>query len=202
MVELGKINKPALESFAGKRKLYIVRNINAPDGSTDEFRKLINRYWDDVFLQVGKLESAGKIKKVFCEHILSADDRGLEEFADHNERAVELIRAKSGEGAIVHPLEKEEIYRPLIDWRNCLEVVLTRGVFEQVLGFYNELSKKRLEHIRKIIEEGLGKEESGLLLITEEHKSGILFSEDIELFFVTPPSYDDILRQAREEKIL
>jgi hypothetical protein len=199
MVELGRIEKPTLDSFAGKRKLYIVRSLNAPDGSTDEFRKLIQKYWDDIVSQVGKLEAAGKIKKIFCEHILSADASALEEIAAYNERAAELIRAKSVEGAIIFPLEKEEIYGPLIDWRNCLEVVVTSEVFEQVLGFY-DLVKKRLEHIQKVIEEGLDREESGLLLTTEELKSKVLFADDIELFSVTPPSYEDLLRQARKEK--
>jgi hypothetical protein len=200
MVELGRIKKPAIDSFAGRRKLYMVRSVHAPAGSTDEFKGLIRKYWDDVLLQVGKLEAAGKIQKIFCEQILSADEHALKEFAGHNEGAVRLIMDKVAGGAILYPLENEEIYRQMIDWRNCLEVVVTREVFETVLGFYRDLIEKRLEHLRKVIEENLEKEEAGLLISAEEDKTRFFFSEDIALFSVIPPSYDDILKQIRDRK--
>jgi hypothetical protein len=195
-MELGRIEKPSVESFSAKRKLYIVRNFPSP-ASTDEYKKLVHKYWDEVFLQIGKIEAAGKVKKIFCEHIFSGDDLAVEKMA--GKRAAELIREKASKGAILYPLEKEEIYNSLIDWRNCLQVVVTREVFERVLEFYKETLSKRLEHVREVIEQNLDKEESGLLITTEEDATGFLFSEDIELFFVRPPSYDDILRHVREE---
>jgi hypothetical protein len=196
-MELGRIEKPSVESFSAKRKLYIVRDFPSPDDSTDEYKKLVHKYWDEVFLQIVKIEAAGKVKKIFCEHIFSEDDLAVEKMA--GKRAAELIREKASKGAILYPLEKEEIYNSLIDWRNCLQVVVTREVFERVLEFYKETLKKRLEHVREVIEQNLDKEESGLLITNEEDATGFLFSEDIELFFVRPPSYDDILRFVREE---
>lgn len=199
MVVLGRIRKPTLDSFAGKRKLYIVRNIYLPENPPDEYEDLFHKYWDDVVLQVEKIEAAGKIRKIFCEHIFSAEEDALDAFARLNERAVQLIRKKAAEGVGLFPLEKEEIYGPLIDWRNCLQVVATREVFERVLDFYNGLLNMRSRYILGLIEKNLAGGEAGLLIVKEEDRALLLFPEDIEVFFVTPPSYDDILKWVREK---
>ena len=44
MVELGKIEKPEKESYAGKKKLYCVRNLYLMDDSPDEYKKLFHKY--------------------------------------------------------------------------------------------------------------------------------------------------------------
>lgn len=199
MVVLGRIRKPTLDSFAGKRKLYIVRNIYLPENPPEEYEGLFHTYWDDVVLQVEKIEAAGKIRKIFCEHIFSAEEDALDAFARLNERAVQLIRKKAVEGVSLFPLEKKEIYGPLIDWRNCLQVVATREVFERVLDFYNGLLNKRARYILRVIEKNLAGGEAGLLIVKEEDRTLLRFPEDIEVFFVTPPSYDDISKWVREK---
>lgn len=199
MVEIGRIEKPPLESFAGKRKLYVVRNVYLPENQSDEYKGLFHKYWDDVLLQLEKIEAAGKIRKIFCEHIFSAEKDALDAFARLNERAVQLIRKKVGEGVGLLPLEKKEIYGPLLDWRNCLQVVATEEVFEQVLVFYNGLLHKRFLYILDLIEENLAEGEAGLLIVREEDRARLQLPEDIEVFFVTPSSYDDIVKWIRKE---
>lgn len=170
MVEIGRIEKPPLGSFAGKRKLYTVRNVYLPENQPDECMGLFHKYWDDVFLQLEKIEAAGKIRKIFCDHIFSAEEDTLDAFARLNDRVVQLIRTKAGEGATLFPLEKEEIYGPLLDWRNCLQVVATRKVFEQVFGFYRELVTKRFQYFLEVIEKNLTGAESGLLIVSEKDR--------------------------------
>jgi hypothetical protein len=199
MVELGRIAKPSLDNFAGKRKIYTVRSVYLPENPHEEYKNLFQKYWDEVSVQIEKIEAAGKIRKIFCEHIVSAEEDALDAFARVNERAAHLIRKKMVEGVTLLPLETEEIYGPLLDWRNCLQVVRTRKVFEQVLDFYTELLNSRFQYISDVIEKNLAEEEAGLLILREEDRLRLWFPDDIEVFFVTPPSYDDILQWIRGE---
>jgi hypothetical protein len=87
---------------------------------------------------------------------------------------------------------------PYTDWSNCLRVVYTREVFQKVFGFYNEIAEKRLGHILDVIEKNLSEAEAGLLILKDEDRVKLQFPKDIEVFLITPPSYDDIMRWLRE----
>jgi len=199
MAELGRIEKPPLESFAGKRKLYAIRSVYLPRNPHEEYMSLFHKYWDEISVHIEKIEAAGKIRKVFCEHIASAEGDALDAFARLNDRAAQLIRKKMGEGVTLLPLETEEIYGPLLDWRNCLQVVETRKVFEQIFAYYAELLNSRFQYIIDVIEKNLTQDEAGLLILREEDRVRLQFPDDIEVFFVTPPAYDDILKWIRGE---
>ena len=199
MAELGRIEKPSLKSFAGKRKIYAVRGVYLPENPHEEYKNLFHKYWDEVSVQIEKIEAAGKIRKIFCEHIVSAEEDALDAFARVNERAAQLTRKKMEEGGTLLPLETEEIYGPLLDWRNCLQVVGTRKVLEQIFDFYTELLSSRFQYIIDVIEKNLTEDEAGLLILREEDRLRLQFPDDIEVFFVTPPAYDDILKWIRGE---
>lgn len=199
MSEIGKIEKPDVEQFAGKRKLYFVRNLYLTDNSPEEYTTLFHAYWDEVSEQIEKMRAAGDVSKIFCESLLSTSKNALEAFDRMNERAGQLIRERIREGAELIPFEKEEIFGPLLDWSNCLMVVQTKEVFEKIIATYNELVKQRTEYILQIIEKHLSAGEAGLLLMKDEDRIKLQFPKDIELFLVTPPSYDNILRWFREE---
>ncbi len=201
MVEIGKIERPDVEDYVSKRKLYCVANIYAIEEAPDDFKQLVNRYWDEIFKQIDKLESAGKIKKIFCEIIYQEGEKALEVLSRINERISQIVRKKIEEGGILFPLEKEEIIGPYTDWGNCLRVVYTEEVFKKVLEFYTEISNKRLEHILQIIDKNLAQAEAGLLIMKDEDRARLQFPRDIEVFLVTPPSYDDIMKWFREKLI-
>jgi hypothetical protein len=164
MVELGRIEKPPLDSFAGKRKIYAVRSVYLPENPHEEYKSLYHKYWNAVSVEIERVEAAGKIRKIFCEHIVSAEEDALDAFARVNERAAHLIRKMMEDGATLLPLETEEIYGPLLDWRNCLQVVRTRKVFEQVLDFYTELMNSRFQYIIDVIEKTRRRQASLLVL--------------------------------------
>lgn len=110
MVELGQIEKPTVESFAGKRKLYCLPNIYPVDDAPDEYKDLFNKYWDEVAEQIEKLEAVGRIKKIFCENIFLKGEEALDVLAKINDRALQIVRKKIEQGAVLLPVESEEIF--------------------------------------------------------------------------------------------
>jgi hypothetical protein len=199
MVELGQIDRPDAEIFAGKRKLYCVANVYPIEDAPDDYKNLVNKYWDDVVQQIEKIEVAGKINKIFCELIYLQGNEALNILAKINERIPDIIKKKVGEGGTLFPLESKEIFGPYTDWANCLRVVYTEEVFKKVLEFYMECADKRLQQILNIIDSTLSEAEAGLLIMKDEDRVKLQFPRDIEIFLVTPPSYDDIMRWFREK---
>ncbi len=201
MVELGQIDRPETEIFLGKRKLYCVANIYSSEDAPDDYKELFNKYWDEVVQQIEKIEAAGKIKKIFCEIIYAHDDESMNMLTKLNERIVQIIKKKVEEGGTLFPLESKEMLGPYTDWGNCLRVVYTKEVFMKVLEFYTEFSDKRLQQILSIIDSNLSQAEAGLVLMKDEDRAKLQFPSDIEVFLITPPSYDDIIRWFREKLI-
>jgi hypothetical protein len=199
MSELGKIERPAAESFAGKRKLYCVPNIYPLKDAPDDYSGLVNRFWDEAAQQTERLEAAGKIKKIFCESISVGGEEAYDALTTINERALQFIKKKVGEGAELFPVEEEEIFGPFLDWANCLSVVRTKEVFSKVFEFYSGLSSKRLQHAAELIDGNLTEDEAGLLIMRDEDRVQLQLKTDIEVFLVTPPAYDDILRWFRDK---
>ncbi|NOY64001.1 MAG: hypothetical protein GXO97_01165 [Nitrospirae bacterium] len=200
MAELGKIERPTVESFQGKKKLYTVPNIYQLKEFPDDLKKLIDRYWQEVEEQLLRLESAGKISKIFCENVYSENEKGLKILRKTNEKAHELVQKKLDEGARLLSLEDRSLYAKYLDWRNCLAIVQTEEVFQRVFDAFQEVFQKRIEHFKAFIENSLSEGEAGLLIISDEERVKIQFPSSIEVFLVTPPSYDDIIRWFRDNR--
>jgi hypothetical protein len=198
MVELGKIERPSAESFSGKRKLYCVPNVYPVKDAPEDYAGLVTRYWEDALQQTERLEAAGKITKIFCENISLRGEEALGALGAMNEPALRIVKKKMEEGAVLLPVESEEIFGPFLDWSNCLHVVRTKEVLAKVLEFYAEFAEKRLQHVLRTIEENLSSGETGLLIMRDEDRARLQFPSDIDVFLVTPPSYDDIVRWFRE----
>lgn len=199
MAELGQIERPAVKNFSEKRKLYCISNIYPIKDAPDDYRGLVERYWDEVAQQIERLEAAGKVKKIFCESIFVQGGEAFDALEKLNEKVLQIVRKRVEEGAVFLPVEREEIFGPFIDWTNCLTVVRTKEVFDKVYEFYNEFSDRRLKYIQNIIETNLSRGEAGMLIMRDEDRVRLQFPDDIEVFLVTPPSYDDIVRWFREK---
>jgi len=199
MAELGQIEKPGTESFTGKRKLYCVPNIFPLYDPPEDFKELFNKYWNEVDQQIEKLEVAGKVKKIFCEMVYTEKEEMMEILGRFNERVQQIVKKKVEEGGTLLPLEDKELFGPYIDWGNCLRVVSTQEVFTKILEYYTEFAMKRLQHILSVIDSNLTEAEAGLLILKDEDRAKLQFPGDIEVFLVTPPSYDDIMRWFREK---
>jgi hypothetical protein len=201
MVELGQIQRPYADEFSGKRKLYCVANIYPVEEAENDYHELVKKYWDEVDQQIEKIEAAGKVQKIFCEIIYQQGDEALQVLSTINERIHQIIKKKLKEGITLIPLENKEILGPYTDWGNCLRVVFTKEVFSKILEFYREFSEKRLQHFMSVIDSNLAEAEAGLLFMKDEDRSKLQFPKDIEVFLITPPSYDDIIRWFREKLV-
>jgi len=201
MVELGQIQRPYTDEFSGKRKLYCVANIYPVQEAENDYHELVRKYWDEVAQQIEKIEAAGKVQKVFCEIIYQQGDEALKVLNSFNERIHQIIKKKLDEGSTLIPLENKEILGPYTDWGNCLRVVFTKEVFSKILEFYKEFSERRLQHFMSVIDGNLAEAEAGLLFMKDEDRSKLQFPKDIEVFLITPPSYDDIIRWFREKLV-
>jgi hypothetical protein len=201
MVELGQIQRPLADEFFGKRKLYCVANIYPVEEAENDYLELVRKYWDEVAQQIEKVEAAGKVQKIFCEIIYQQGDEALNVLRTINERMLQIIKKKLKEGSTLIPLENKEILGPYTDWSNCLRVIFTKEVFSKVLEFYKEFSEKRLQHFMSVIDSNLAEAEAGLLFLKDEDRSKLQFPKDIEVFLITPPSYDDIIRWFREKLV-
>ncbi len=197
MAELGQIQRPTVDEFGGKRKLYCVANIYPIEDAPDDYKELVNKYWDEVVLQIEKLENAGKAGKIFCELISEKSDEAVGLLNKINQRIYRIIKQRLDEGDTLIPLESNEIFGPYTDWGNCLRVVFTKEVFTKVLEFFMESSEKRAAHMVKLIDDNLAAAEAGLLIMKDEDRARLQFPKDIEVFLITPPSYDDIVRWLR-----
>ena len=198
MARLGEIERPPVERFTGKKKLYCVPNVYPLRDAPEGYKELLRRYWDDVIQQIERLEAAGKVKKLFCESIYTRGEEALRVLARINEDACRVVRRKVEEGALFMPLEDREVFGPFIDWKSCLSVVKTPEVSARVLEFYTEVYEKRLQRIRETIEANISEGEAGLLIMADEDRVRLRLSPDIEIFLVIPPSYDDILKWLRD----
>lgn len=197
MVELGQVGRPPLENFEGKRKLYCVPNIYNMNNAPDEYTALFAKYWDEAAAQAERLEAAGKIRKIFHEGIHIHGEEALDAIARLNEKSSEFIRRKVQEGAVIYPLEREDIFGPFLDWGNCLNIVRTKEVFTRIFESYSDLLNKRLLHAAGVITDNLSGGEAALLIMRDEDRVKLQLPPDIEIFLVTPPAYDDILRWVR-----
>ena len=196
MAELGKIQKPEVDQFSGKRKLYCVASVYPIEDAPDDYRELVNKYWDEVVRHIEKIEAAGRAGKIFCELMSERSDEDL--LKRVNERAHQLVKSRLDQGDTLVPLESKDIAGPYTDWGNCLRVVFSHDVFAKVLEFFMEYSEKRFQHIIKQIDENLSAGEAGLLIMKDEDRAKLQFPGDIEVFLITPPSYDDVVRWMRE----
>lgn len=201
MAELGKIDKPDVNNYKGKRKLYCVANVFILEDAPDDYKEIVAKYWDEVASQLEKIEAAGKIKKIFSEIILDTSEISLELFSKISERLKEIVSKKLEDGAQIIPIEDRELLGIFTDWSNCLRVVHTKDVFTKVFSYFNEVAEKRREHILDIIGKNLLEAEAGLLIMKDEDRVKLQFPSDIEIFLITPPSYDDIIKWFRTKML-
>jgi hypothetical protein len=198
MTEIGKIDRPDVETFKNKKKIYFVRNLYLPKTAPERYRDIFYRYWHEVEEHLAKLEAAGKVSKIFCESIYMTGEESLKVLSAMNVLLEQIVKKKIESGAKFLPLEDEEIFGVYIDWSNCLMVTRTSRVHETVHKFLDDAAKERFKHIGSVLRENIGGGETGLLIMRDEDRELLELPADIELFFITPPAYDDLLTYIRD----
>ena len=199
MAELGKIQRPDVEQFRGKRKIYLVSLLFSWEGAPAEYLEKFNRYWQQVNEHVVNLEEkVGKVSHIYHETISLAGEEGMRLLEKLNPAASQIARERFHAGANLEAVEDAELVAESMDWeRQLLTGFISQKVGRIVSEFFSLVSSERYKYIARQIDETLKDGEAALLIIREGH--AVQFPEDIEVFMVAPPIADEILRWLREQ---
>jgi len=189
------------------RKLYLVPSIFVPQAKTEsgtepdknitEYAEKVESYWNQAAEHIRGLETRfGKVTKIYHEAIAVGGEEGLKLLEQLNEKTHRLLRRKCQQGAEFVALEDPDLFQEALDWQRCMAVVLSSSVWRKVSSFHQQASHKRYEFMANRIDETLGDNESGLLIIGTDH--AVQFPQDIQVFYVAPPALDEIRRLLRE----
>lgn len=199
--ELGKIEKPQAEDFKKGRKLYFVPLIYRSEEPPEEYLEKFNKYWEQVETQIIELESKlGKVNRIYHELIPASGEDGSKSIKELNDKSHKIIKTCLDKGAQLEAVEESDLLTEFMDWSRCLISGLqNQKVFTKIYEFYTEVCKKRNEYIAGKIDETLKTDEIGILLMRENHQ--VQFPSDIHVFYVAPPTLDEIKRWLRDREI-
>jgi hypothetical protein len=198
--ELGKIQKPPVESFKKGRKLLFIpllfKNPEPPEGYTDKF----NRYWEQAEKQIDELVTKlGGVARIYHELVGESSESGAKAIEQLNEKSHKIVSAFLKKKAELEALEETDILTEFMDWNRCLLIGLQNPkVISKVYDAYTETNKKRNEKIAKKIDETLKPDEIGIILMRENHQ--VQFPSDIQIFYIAPPALDEIKRWLRDRE--
>lgn len=201
--ELGKIEKPEVEKFRERRKLFFVPLVFAPPEPEAEFTEKVDAYWKEVDEHVKNLESKlGAVSKIFHELVPVGGNEGSMVIQQLNSASYHFALPRIVQGAEVQALEDTELLTEFMDWSRCLAIGLqNQNVLNKIYDHYSEVHAKRNEAMAKNLDEALQAKEIGMLMMREGHH--VQFPSDIEVFYVSPPGLDDLKRwfRAREAEL-
>lgn len=198
--ELGKIEKPGLDQYHGKRKLYVIPLIYAGADAPPEYKEKYGRFWQEVASQINTQESkVGKIDRVYHESLSIGGADGVGVIEKMNALCHQIVKDKVTGGAVFEAVEEMEMVDECMDWERCLLLgFYSPKVADIITRAYREASAKRYAYMSHRIDETLKENEVGLFFIREGH--AVQFPADIDVFVVAPPALDEIHRWLRDRQ--
>ncbi len=194
--ELGKIEKPSVESFTSTRRLILAPLLFSGKDAPKDLVEIFNRCWIQVENQLQNLETKlGKISRIYHEMIFKDGEEGLKILEQLNPESFKLVKNRCEAGAELQSTENAELAMENMDWERCLMVVMGQKVRQQVTRFHQESGSARYQHIGQRIGETLKDGENGLFFVREGHPTQ--FPKGIEVFNIAPPALDEINRWLR-----
>ena len=192
--ELGRIQRPSVGQYQGRRKLLLVPLIYGPQTDFAEGAAVLQNYWDQMQTQVEALEGAlGGLQHIYHESLTVGGDEGLEQLGAADQRSHGFISGKTNSGAILEPTEDMDVLLETLDLQRCMMIPLaSTSVAAKLQEWHSDSNRQRYEHIAVQIDSTLGENETGLLMISERHQ--VQFPNDIEVFYVSPPALDEYRR--------
>ena len=200
MAELGKIEKPAVEELKKGRKLYFVPLVISVGEEDIELDLKIGKYWDEVEAQLSSLEAnLGKVTRIFHEMVPVEGEDGEKTIGSLCHDSLKIARKRIEAGAALSAVENAETLLEYMDWGRCLSIELqSQKVFTQIYESYVKANKARNENIAANVDEALPGEEAGVIFMREGHQ--VQFPADIQLFYIVPPSLENLKRFSRERQ--
>ena len=193
--QLGRIERPSLEAYRGKRKLLLVPVLALPPDDAEDGIAIVGKYWEQVQTQVTSLElRLGWVKHVYHETLPEGGDEGLKILEASGEQgSYALAQTRCQAGAVLEAAEDAETLMETMDLQRCLMLPFASPrVAAQLQQWMADAVRRRNEHFTQRIDETLGEDEVGLLLAGERHH--LQFPRDIEVFYVAPPALDEYRR--------
>ena len=192
--ELGRLEGPAAQQYAGKRKLLLLPLIQAPGLEVPAATELLDRFWDQTRQQIASLESGlGRLRHIFHETLTEGGESGLKQLEMSDSRSHRFVQEKCQAGASLVAIEEPELLMETLDLRRFLMMPLaSQRVAQRIQEWFAESNRERYQHIAERIDASIGEDQVGLLLISEGHQ--VQFPSDLEVFYVAPPALDDFRR--------
>lgn len=192
--ELGRVVRPSAEQYRGKRKLFLVPLLHAPQTDDEEGLAIVARYWDQVRIQTGALEAnLGSLSHIYCESLLQGGSEGLSYLEQVDQNCYQLVKIKCQAGATLETTEDQDTFLELVDLQRFMVLPLaSQKVAHRLQEWFSETDRARYGHIAQRIDDTLQADQAGMILIGERHQ--VQFPPDIEVFYVSPPALDEYRR--------
>ena len=196
--QLGKIQKPIVEKYREKRKIFLLPLFYKGTAAPDDYVRIYENYWSEAEEHLEMLtERLGEVDRIYHESISSGGQEGMQIMEALNAESYEIASREFANGAELEVFEDWELLEETMDWERCILMgLISRKVREIVSKMYMESSKKRYACLSKAIDGTLKAREVGLLFA--RGNNNIPFPSDIEVFTVSPPALDDIYNWLRE----
>ncbi len=192
--ELGRIERPSSERFAGQRKLFLVPWVYEPPAKARDGLVVVVRFWNQVKSQVASLESRlGPVQHLYHETVTEGGSQGLKYLEAAAPRSYSFFQQRCQEGVTLEATEDLELLLQVQDLQRCL--MLPFGSYEvtrRLHEWLTESTRKRYEHIAQRLNETLKAGDTGLLIVNEHHQ--VQFPQDVQVFYVSPPALDEYRR--------
>jgi hypothetical protein len=197
--KVAKIKKPKAEKFKKGRKLFFLPLVFTPENPEGEFKEMLDRYWRESRQQLEGLEiKLSKVQKIFHEWVDEGGLSGIETMDAMASGSRDIVKDYAEKDVELVPVEDRSLLNEFIDWNRCLMMgLMSRKVFGLIYRSYEGARKKRHNLILKKVDESLGDDEVGLLIMNEENK--VQFPKDMQVFYIAPPSLDEIRRYIAEK---
>ncbi len=192
--ELGRLERPAAQQYAGKRKLLLLPLIQAPGVEEPAAKELLDRFWDQTRQQIASLESGlGPLRHIFHETLTEGGESGLKQLEMSDSRSHRFVQEKCQAGASLVAIEEPDLLMETLDLRRFLMMPLaSQRVAQRIQEWFAESNRERYKYIAERIDSSIGEDQVGLLLISEGHQ--VQFPSDLEVFYVAPPALDEYRR--------
>ena len=196
---ISQMPKPGSEQYKGKRKLFLVPTYLLSPELPEDGKQVLERYWTEVRDQVLNLErSLGSVAHVFHDMVSEDGENGMKILEGVNPQGYSFIQSLCQSTARLEPTDDMDLLQESTDWQRCLSVgLMSVKVTTMAMDGYRSATEGRFQHIASRIDVTLGKEEVGVLFIREGHR--VQFPEDIQVFYVAPPSLDRLKRWIDEQ---
>ena len=192
--EIGRLERPSAAQYQGKRKLLLVPLMHTLPNDLAEGIAILERYWDQVRTQISAMESRlGLLQHIYCESLVEGGDDGLKNLELVDQRGHSFVKTKCEAGATLQATEDMESLAEILDLQRFLVLpMVSQRVAHRIQEWFAESNRNRYQHIAERINQTLGENETGMLLISERHQ--VQFPADIEVFYVAPPALDEFRR--------